>query len=426
MTLPTFDERRSHCQLHGTDLARYQTERLNYLLAAILPTNAFYREKLADCRLPLTSLQDLAALPFTRKSELLGTSSDDLAANHTFSIDRYVRFHRTSGTRGRPMAVLDTADDWQWWLHGWQFVLDVAEITPADRVLLAFSFGPFLGFWSAFDAIVARGALALPTGGMGTMARLDLIKTSRASAVFCTPTYAMHLADVARANNVDLPSLGVRNIVVAGEAGGSIPATRSRIEQAWNARVIDHAGATEIGPWGFQAFQMNQPVGLHVNESQFITEFLSLESGAPAKEGELSEMVITSLGRVGCPVIRYRTGDLVRPRWKHGCDSRFVLLDGGVLGRADDMLVIRGVNVFPSSIEAIVRRFPEVDEFRMIACKEGAMDALTLEIEDRSNVLERVSQELQVRLGLKVDVKSVPCGSLPRTEAKAQRFLDRR
>ena len=191
--------------------------------------------------------------------------------------------------------------------------------------------------------------------------------------MFCTPTYALLMADIARSNGLDLASFGVRRIVVAGEAGGSIPATRNRIEQAWNAQVIDHAGATEIGPWGYQAFDQGVPVGLHVNESQFIVEFLSVENGQPAREGELSEMIITSLGRVGCPVIRYRTGDLVRPRWNHGCDARFVLLEGGVLGRVDDMLVIRGVNVFPSSIEAIVRGFPEIDEFRMIARKsDGA------------------------------------------------------
>ena len=348
---------------------------MNQLLAAILPTNRFYREKLAGVTIPPRSLAELAVWPLTQKSELLGDADDDLAKNHTFPVEKYVRYHRTSGTRGRPMAVLDTIKDWQWWMHGWQFVLDAAGITAADRVLMAFSFGPFLGFWSAFDAVVARGALALPTGGMSTLARIDLVRSAKATAVFCTPTYALHMADIARNNGLDLKAFGVRQIVVAGEAGGSIPATRNRIEQAWNARVIDHAGATEIGPWGYQAFEKGEPVGLHVNESQFIAEFLSIENGRPATEGELAEMVITSLGRVGCPVIRYRTGDLVRPRWNHGCDGRFVLLEGGVLGRVDDMLVIRGVNVFPSSIEAIVRGFPEIDEFRMIASKDGAMDA---------------------------------------------------
>ncbi len=161
-------------------------------------------------------------------------------------------------------------------------------------------------------------------------------------------------------------------------------------------------------------------------ESEFLAEFLSVETGQPAADGELSELVLTTLGRLGCPVIRYRTGDLVRPTWNAPGDNRFVLLQGGVLGRADDMLIVRGINIFPSSVEQIIHGFPEIVEYRMTAHKQGAMDALTIEIEDRLDAPERVAEELHLRLGLRVAVKAVPLGSLPRFEGKGKRFMDQR
>lgn len=437
-----FSARRTQERQSRASLADWQLTRLNSLLRKVLPHNRFYEAKLADVELPLRALDQLRDWPLTTKEELvsgprapgydpaprpmgaadLGPESE-LARNLTYPLERYVRYHRTSGTRGRPLVVLDTAEDWQWWIDGWQFVLDAARITAADRVLLAFSFGPFIGFWSAFDAVAHRGALVVPTGGMTTAARLDTVRSTRATAVFCTPSYALRMAEVASERKLDLTTLGVRTIVVAGEPGGSVPATRRRIEGAWGARVVDHAGASEIGPWGFAAAD---DTGLHVNESEMIAEFLKPGSPQAAAEGELAELVLTTLGRAGCPVLRYRTGDLVRPRPRPDLDCRFVFLEGGVLGRADDMLIIRGVNIFPSSIEAIVHELHHVVEYRLTARREGAMDALLLEVEDRRENPQAIVDELQVRLGLTVDVRCVPLGSLPRFEGKASRFIDQR
>jgi phenylacetate-CoA ligase len=231
------------------------------------------------------------------------------------------------------------------------------------------------------------------------------------------------MAETAAQHQIDVAGLGVRHLIVAGEPGGNVPAIRSRIESSWNAGVVDHAGATEVGPWGYADSQRR---GLHVVESEFIAEFLSVETGQAASELELSELVITPLGRTGSPVIRYRTGDLVRPSWDADQANRFVLLEGGVLGRADDMMVIRGVNIFPSSLEQILRSFPEVVEYRITAHKSGELDALAVEIEDHLDDPERVARELKLRLGLSVDVQCVPIGSLPRFEGKGKRFVDRR
>lgn len=420
----TFEQRRLLEGLERSALTALQLQKLNALLKRILPENRFYAAKLQAVPLPLESLAQLPTLPYTVKDELVSGGADgDFAANRTYPLDQYARFHRTSGTRGRPLAIVDTAEDWAWWIDLWQFVLDAAAVTAEDRVFMAFSFGPFIGFWSAYDAASARGALVVPGGGMGTLARLQLMRASRATVLCCTPSYALHLAEVARENSVELREMAIRRIIVAGEPGGSLPAVRERMEAAWQARVIDHSGATEVGPWGYADSEQR---GLQIVESEFLAEFISVETGQAACEGELSELVLTTLGRCGAPVIRYRTGDLVRPSWNREGPSRFVLLEGGVLGRADDMLIIRGVNVFPTALEQILLEFPEIAEYRLTAYKQGAMDALRIEIEDRLERPERVARELQLRLGLNVEVACVPVGSLPRFEAKGKRFIDQR
>lgn len=424
MSTTTFDERRRIEQLDRAALAVLQLQKLNQLLAEVLAHNAFYQRKLAGCPTPLESLEQLPSLPLTSKEDLQAAAvGEPFAANRTYSVDHYVRCHRTSGTRGRPLVVLDTADDWQWWIDGWQYVLDAAEITPSDRAMLAFSFGPFIGFWSAFDALVARGALVIPGGGLGSLARLELIRAAQVTTLLCTPTYSLHLAEVAAEHKINLANCPVEKIIVAGEPGGSVPATRERIEAAWGARVVDHGGATEVGPWGFADAAGR---GLHVAESHFIAEFVSAETGHPAREGELANLILTTLGRSGAPVIRYRTGDLVRPVWPASSPNRFVLLDGGILGRADDMMIIRGMNVYPSAIEQILHSFPEVVEYRMTARKRGALDELVIEVEDHLQHPARIADELRLKLGLKVDVRCVPAMSLPRFEGKGRRFVDER
>ncbi len=424
MKLTTREERRRLESLDAAGLIRHQLDRLNALLDEVLPTNAFYAAKLFCVERPVRSLDALATWPFTFKEELLGVAKGhDFANNRTWPLERYSRLHQTSGTHGRPIVVLDTADDWQWWINCWQYVLDAAEVQADDRVLMAFSFGPFIGFWSAYDALAARGCLLMPTGGVSTLGRLEMARHGRATVVCCTPSYALHLAEVGAQHEIDVASLGVRRIILAGEAGGSMPAVRAQIEAAWQAKVLDHCGASEVGPWGYGDLNGS---GVWINEAEFIAEFLSVSTGTAALEGELAELVLTTLGRAGSPVFRYRTGDLVRPSWRGDAANRFVRLDGGVLDRADDMLVVRGVNIFPSSIEQIIRSFPEIVEFRVTIFKEAHLDQIAVEVEDRLAQPQRVAAELLLRLGLSVSVDLAPLGTLPRYEGKGKRFVDRR
>lgn len=422
------------------ELQSYQLHRLTQLVARIRHKNDFYlrlwksfpKEVTWDwfAQLPTFDKRDLvpAAELAVQQIECSPEPLQPtwlLAANHTFPTNEYSRVHRTSGTSGRPLVVLDAREDWQWWLDTWQYVLDAAQVEATDRVFLAFSFGPFIGFWSAFEACQQRGSLMIPGGGLSTLARLELIRDSRATIVGCTPSYALHLAEVAEQHGWNLADWNVRAIIVAGEPGGCVASTKQRIEELWGATLLDHAGATEIGPWGFGSAD---GTGLHVIESEFIAEFLP-----KAEYGEgVCELVLTSLGRVGCPVIRYRTGDLVKPvyqtesRTSSDTNCRFVKLEGGILGRADDMVIIRGVNIFPTSIEAVLRSFDEVDEFRIVLFRQGNLDQLKIEVEGEQADLQAISVAVQLAVGLRIEIQPVAKATLPRFEGKGKRLVDQR
>ena len=418
-----------------SELHRIQLEKLNALLAKVLPNNRYYQERFGCSSLRLDSLADWSKMPTSKKSDWLGEDSNGLAIHHSFPQDQYRRYHRTSGTKGKPMVILDTAEDWLWWLATWQYVLDASGIQAHDRIMMAFSFGPFIGFWSAHDACLQRGCMVIPCGGMSTAARIDMIQSAKPTVLFSTPSYALHMADDAANRGINLVGSSIRQVFVAGEPGGSVPAIRNKIESAFGAQVMDHAGATEVGPWGFGS---HDGQAIHVIESEFIAEFLPWEAGQVEENKQsgsglgngVFELVLTSLGRVGAPVLRYRTGDLVRPTFTEGGDCNFVRLESGVVGRTDDMIVVRGVNIFPSSIDTIVRSFPEITEYRLNVSKRGAMDELNLEFESNETserkVSEDLAEKLSIHLNLRFEVTRVDKGILPRSEGKARRMFDLR
>jgi phenylacetate-CoA ligase len=245
------------------------------------------------------------------------------------------------------------------------------------------------------------------------------------TVLVCTPTYALHLAEVAEEQNIDIKNSNVRITIQAGEPGASLPGTKARIEEAWGAKCYDHAGATEVGAWGFECQEQN---GLHLNEGEFICEVIDTESGKPAGEGEL---VITNLGRIGMPIIRYKTGDSVKLIEEScRCGRSYRRLEGGVIGRIDQVYIVRGINVFPSAIENIVRRFPEAGEFAVDIYRSTTLDEMEVRIEARNTDPEvfasLVSDEIRNGLGIRVKVIPVPFGTLPRFDLKARRFTDHR
>jgi phenylacetate-CoA ligase len=409
-----------------------QVEKLSRMLAFELPGNVFYRRKFLDNG--FASADSLAAFrkfPFTTKSELV----EDQAAQPpfgtvlTFPVERYVKIHQTSGTTGKPMYWLDTEESWQWWAGCWETVLKAAGVTAADRIFFAFSFGPFIGFWSGWEGARKLGALAISGGGQSTAQRLKAIVDYGATVLMCTPTYALHMGAEARKIGLDLAGgTDVRITIHAGEPGANIPSTRQRIEEIWGAKCYDHAGATEIGPYAFEC--QSRPGGIHINEDEYIAEVIDPKSGEAVKEGEGGELVMTNLGRRGSPIIRYRTGDLVQPRLGGcACGRPFLLLEGGVLGRIDDMVIIRGVNVFPSAIENLMREIAEIEEFRIDTFLQNELRELKLTVEPRQDCQsvqtlgDRVAEKFRGRLGLRPQVEVVAPGTLPRFELKARRFF---
>jgi len=416
-------------------LAEHQGRRLSSLLTRIDGRNLFYTRKLREAGVRIDRLrlpEELRVLPLTTKGELAADQEQapPWGTSLTEPIERYTRYCQTSSTTGRPLRWIDTNESWQWVLDCWKAVYRAAHVGPGDRVFFPFSFGPFLGFWAGFEAGTQLGLHCVPGGGLSSELRLALIDSVAATVVCCTPTYAVHLAEVAAQERPRRPLAEnrVRVLIVAGEPGGSIPATRERIEQSWGARVIDHHGLTEVGPMSFECWEA--PGFLHVNEPEYICEVLDPATGEPVGDGVSGELVVTNLGRTACPVIRYRTGDIVVRRSEPcACGRTWARLEGGIVARADDMVNIRGVNVYPSAIEAVVRRFAEIGEFRSTVSRSAALRALTIEIEvaqeadDRAALAARVSRQLREALGLSVSVQSVDVGSLPRFEMKARRFV---
>ncbi len=409
-------------------LIAHQTKRLRGLLEELLASNPFYGKKLreagfSDIRM-LRSIEDLKLLPFTCKNELVADqeANPPYGTNLTYPLERYTRFHQTSGTTGKPLRWLDTWESWDWWARCWAAVYCAAGVTAHDRIFFAFSFGPFIGFWAAFAGAEKIGALAISGGAQDSYQRLRTMIELSATVLCCTPSYALHLAEVARREGIDLGDSAVSKIIVAGEPGGSIPGTRSRIEEAWGAKVYDHTGATEVGAHGMTCLGQ---CGVHLNEGEFVIEVVDPMSLKPADEGEL---VITNLGRNGSPVVRYRTGDHVLINRKTcECKRTFVRMEGGIVGRIDQMLIVRGVNIFPSAIEAIVRMFPAVQEFAIVIDRTGTMDEIEIQVEisgsNARDIVDALRREASHRLGLRVQVSLVESGTLPRFELKSKRVI---
>ena len=405
-----------------------QLEHLRILLRAIRPTNVFYESRLsvADVDDSISSLEEFSKrCPFTTKDELAAdqAANPPYGTNLTFPLEQYTRIHQTSGTTGQPLRWLDTPESWQGMLESWQTVYRAADISATDRILFAFSFGPFIGFWMAFEAAVQMRCLCFPGGGLTSATRLRLLLENEVTLLCCTPTYALRLAEVATHEGIDLTQIKLRKIIVAGEPGGSIPAVRDRIESAWpTATVFDHHGMTEVGPvtYEWEAGKNN----LQVIEDAYYAEVLKPGTNEPVVSGEEGELILTTLTRTAMPLLRYRTGDLVKPKI-HG-DS--LILEGGILGRVDDMLIVRGVNVYPTSIEKILRRFEQLAEYQVLIKTKEEMTELELRVEpmpgaDITTLIPEIESAIRAALSLRVPVEIVPTDTLPRFELKAKRWI---
>lgn len=421
--------------LTNEQIRHRQLVRLRRLLGEVAESNSFYAPRIRSAGLEksLNSLDEFTSkMPFTLKSELARDQEEHplYGTNLTYPLTEYTRLHQTSSTTGKPLRWLDTNDSWAWMVTGWEEVLRGAEVSSADRVLVAFSFGPFIGLWLAFEAAEGLGCLAIPGGGLNSEARLKVLLANEVTVLCCTPTYALRLGESALELGIDLAQSKVRAIVVGGEPGASVPATRAMIKQRWpGAELFDHYGMTEAGPVTFQCTKNSEVV--HVLESFHICEVVHPETGDPLPPDAeiLGELVVTNLGRTGSPILRYRTGDLVRPRrGPCACGRDLLSLEGGILSRADDMVVIRGVNLYPTAVDQIVRGFEGIAEYRVEIRTERGMDELELQIEpndgrDPTSLCQQIEKSFRDAYSLRVPVVAVAPGTLPRFELKSRRWV---
>ncbi|MDA8236110.1 MAG: AMP-binding protein [Clostridia bacterium] len=419
------------------ELKKLQFNKLKAMINELYGKNKFYTEKwkAAGINSPddIKTWEDFQRLPFTRKSELVQDQEKNgpYGSNMTYSLDKYVRFHQTSGTTGKPLKWLDTDESWNWFARCWAHVFKGAGVTEKDIIIFPFTFGPFVGFWSAFEAARIIGAISIPAGGQDTITRINSILENKPTVIACTPSYALRLAEAAAEQGIDMSKSSIIKTIHAGEPGASIPSTKKKLEQSWGAKCYDHHGMTEMGAISFEC--QVQPGSIHLIESEFIVEVINPETGLPCADGESGELILTNLGRWGMPNIRYRTGDRVILNVNRcDCGRTFARIEGGVIGRVDDMLIIRGVNVFPSALENIIRNYPEVAEFMIEVHKVKEMDDLKLKLEIDQNqysaekikeTINAIVEEVRNKLQIRVETEHAAAGTLPRFEMKAKRLV---
>jgi phenylacetate-CoA ligase len=415
-----------------------QLDRLNAQLKRARDRSPFWSARLREAGLPerLAHLDPLCGLPCVTKAELAA----DQAAHPPYGsiVDpeaHFTRLHQTSGTTGVPLVWLDTAESWAWILDCWRQIFRMTGVAAPGgsppiprRCGFPFSFGPFLGFWAAFEAASRDGHFCLPLGGLSSAARLEMLRRHRIDLLACTPTYALRLLDEAAHGPHPPPRIDA--LIVAGEPGGCLAETRRRIEEGFQARVFDHWGMTEIGSLAVEA--RDDPGHLYLLESECVGEVLDPATQAPAAPGELGELVVTNLGRTSSPLFRYRTGDLVRAgRSPARAGYHLLRLEGGIQGRCDDMLIVRGNNLLPGVLEDVLRGLPGVAEYRVVCTSDRGMTELEVQLEPlpgsttaaTDELVQRAARRLQDRFHFRIDVMAVEPGSLPRFELKSRRFV---
>ena len=419
-------------------LKNIQLTKLKALLNKVYQSNPFYIRKFKEHGVTpedIKTMGDIVKLPFTSKIEFQEDQEKDpiFGTNLTEPFENYARYHQTTGTTGKPLKWLDTKESWEWSAGCSAMSLWAAGVRPSDIVFFPFGFGPHPAYWGLFEGSLKIGAMVIPGGGWDTSQRLECILGNQVTVICCTPTYALRLAEVAQEKDIDLRNSAVRIIVDGGEPGALIPSVKKKIETLWNAKFFDYVGSTEVRAHSFQCNMQESAV--HIIESEFIPEVIDPDTCAHVEEGEMGELVLTNLGRSCSPAIRFRTNDMVK--FKKGqcpCGRTFRMFDGGILGRKDDMIIIRGINVFPAMVGNIVQKYLSVgDEYRIVAYTKGSLNQLKilLDLSDesrktREKIENDMTLDLRSSLEIRVEVETVSKNSLEKSDYKSKRFIDKR
>jgi len=402
----------------------------------------FHRQLYAEAGMEpgdIKTFEDIARVPKVEKAMMQDIQRKDpfpYGDALCVPLEKVTEFHQTSGTMGQAVYQPDTWQDWEWWAEAWSYIMYAQGFRDTDRIFIPFGYNIFVAYWAGHYAGEKMGCEVVPGGVLDTKARLLKMQELKATAMMATPTYVLGMADVARRDLGLDPAkdLSISKILCAGEPGASIPSTKKRMEEAWGAKVYDHAGATEIGAWSYECTA--QPGGLHVNEALFLVEIEDIETGEIITEpGRRGKLVITALDREAQPCVRFDSKDVAE--WAAEpcpCGRTFRWIKGGVVGRADDITKVKGVLLAPSAIEEVVRSFPELsDEFEVIVTKKGDVDDITLKVElvpeaveQREEVEARLVDQLRLKTNLRYNLEFHEYNTLPRYLIKARRFKDLR
>ena len=419
-------------------LREVQLLKLRRMVQWAWQNSPLYREKFDRAGVKprdIQSLDDLRNFPLTEKSEWLAAQGPELTTfGKTAAVPEaeVVRYHQTSGTSGNPIRLAFSLRDWNVWLECWGYGLSAAQLTARDRILVCFPFNLFVGWWGGQDAARLLGCRVYSGGGMSSLERLKVIRDHHITALMGAPSYLLRLALTAE-NELGLEpgEMGVRRLICGGEAGGSIPAMRTRLEEAWKAEVFDHLGASEVGPWGYEC--SHHPGGVHICEAFFLLEFLDPATLEPAAPGDLARVVITSLEKYAQPVIRWDLKDLVKlSESPCPCGRTFRRVEGGILGRVDDLIKIRGVLFSPLAVEDVARTFEQIHDYRVVISQGREMDELTIQVEtglegeDLKGLMKDLVSALKLKTHLRFATDFLPEGTLPNQEVKTRRVVDLR
>jgi phenylacetate-CoA ligase len=416
-------------------LLEIELKRFREVLRWAKETSPFYRKKLHGIEPEdIRTLEDVSKVPITEKEELREAQEGkepypygDLLA---VPPERLSIFHQTSGTTGKPVYFPDTYESWQWVVEVWCYILYAAGFRSTDRVFLPFAYNVYIAFWQGHYAAEKLGCEVVPGGALDTKGRLQKMREVRATALMNTPTYGLHMIEVAKEMGIDPKrDLHIKKMICSGEP---MPEpTRLRMEEEWGADVYDHIGGTEPGGWGGMCSEKR---GIHVIEPHFLFEMVDLETmSKPIPPGVKGIAVITPLCRRCIPLIRFNLKDIMMLVDEPCPCGRTSIRVDQIGGRIDDLRKIRGVFFSPNMVEEVIRaQFPEVVEYEILLTQEEVMPVLTLRIEvDPSTgesqyreIKNRIREKLKIRTNLTFEIESVKPGGLPRYTLKSARFKD--
>ncbi len=417
------------------ELKEYQERKLKALIFRVYNHSPFYRKKFKEAGInpwDFSGIRDLSKLPFTKKQDLRDNYPTGM---FSVPISQVVRFHASSGTTGKPTVVGYTTNDIDVWVECLCRGLVSCGVMREDVVQISYGYGLFTGGLGFHYAAERVGATVLPTSAGNTARQIELMKDLKTTVIACTPSYMLYLAEYALKMGMDLRETELRMGIFGAEPWSE--ETRKRIEEKVGIDAYDVYGTSELS--GPLFTECEEKCGIHVWADHFLIEVIDPESGEQLNEGEKGELVVTTLSKEALPLIRWRTGDItVIESEKCACGRTHPRIMR-ILGRADDMIIVRGVNVFPSQIEHVLMQIPEVGEHYMIILDraENGLDVMTIQVElsekaevDRvSDILElekRIAEKLKSVLNVTAKVEVVNPGTLQRFEGKAKRVIDKR